>query len=114
MLRWDPHFKVRIRTDDPRLIRAVERSRAISEVIRQIPVANSVRDRLNALNIARAVRGTTGIEGTEISEDEAMAVLAADLDQPVLPPDRSHEEREARNAYLRLCSRSSGEIRKAS
>ena len=98
MPRWDVHFGVRVRTDDPRLIRAVERSRAIAEVIRQIPVATSVRDRLNALNIARAVRGTTAIEGTEISEDEAMAVLAADPDEPVLPPDRSRDEREARNA----------------
>ncbi len=98
MPRWDVHFEVRIRTDDPRLIRAVERSRAIAEVIRQIPVATSVRDRLNALNIARAVRGTTGIEGTEISEDEAMDVLAADPGEPVLPPDRSRDEREARNA----------------
>ncbi len=98
MPRWDVHFEVRIRTDDPRLIRAVERSRAIAEVIRQIPVAMRVRARLNALNIARAVRGTTGIEGTELSEDEAMAVLAADLDEPVLPPDRSRDEHEARNA----------------
>ncbi len=99
---WHVHFNVRVRDNEPRLIRAVERSRAIAETIRNIPVAESVRERLHALNMARAVRGTTALEGTRISEDEALAVLEADPGQQVLPSDRSRDEREVRNAQTAL------------
>ncbi len=102
MPQWDIHFNVRVRAGDPRLVRAVERSRAIAETIRGIPVTAGVRRRLNALNLARAVRGTTAIEGTRISEDEALAVLAAAPDRPVLPTSRARDEREARNARAAL------------
>ena len=99
---WHVHFNVRVRDNEPRLIRAVERSRAIAETIRDIPVAESVRSRLHALNIARAARGTTALEGARISEDEALAVLEAAPDQQVLPPERSRDEREVRNAQAAL------------
>ena len=102
MPSWDVHFNVRIRVDEPRLVRAVERSRAIAETIRGIPVTAGVRRRLNALNIARAVRGTAAIEGTRISETEALEVLDTPADVRVLPPDRSRDEREARNAQAVL------------
>ena len=102
MPSWDVHFDVRVRVDEPRLVRAVERSRAIAETIRGIPVTTNVRKRLNALNIARAVRGTAAIEGTRISEEEALEVLDASADVRVLPPDRSRDEREARNAQAVL------------
>ncbi len=98
MPQWDVHFNVRVRSDEPRLVRAIERSRAIAETIRGVPVIVGVRRRLNALNIARAVRGTAAIEGTRISETEALEVLEAAPDQRVLPPDRARDEREARNA----------------
>ena len=88
MPSWDVHFNVRIRVDEPRLVRAVERSRAIAETIRGIPVTAGVRRRLNALNIARAVRGTAAIEGTRISETEVLEVLDTPADVRVLPPDR--------------------------
>ncbi|MDE2868695.1 MAG: Fic family protein [Chloroflexota bacterium] len=102
MPKWDVHFDVRVRGDEPVLVRAVERSRAIAETIRGIPVTVGVRKRLNALNIARAVRGTAAIEGTRISEDEAMEVLEAAPDRRVLPPDRARDELEARNAQAVL------------
>ena len=102
MPSWDVHFDVRVRVDEPRLVRAVERSRAIAETIRGIPVTAGVRRRLNALNIARAVRGTAAIEGTRISETEALEVLDAPADVKVLPPDRSRDERETRNAQAVL------------
>ena len=99
MPNWDVHFNVRVRTDEPRLIRALERSRAIAETIRGIPVAESVRERLHALNSARAVRGTTALEGTPVSQDEVLAVLEAAPGQQVLPSDRSRDEREVHNAH---------------
>ena len=99
---WPIHFNVSVRTADPRLIRAVERSRALAETLRGIPVSTGVRERLNALNVARAVQGTTALEGTRISEAEALAVFNAAPDRPVLPPDRARDEREARNAQAAL------------
>jgi len=102
MPSWDVHFNVRVRVDEPRLVRAIERSRAIAETIRGIPVTVGVRRRLNALNIARAVRGTAAIEGTRISETEALEVLDAPADVKVLPADRSRDERETCNAQAVL------------
>lgn len=99
---WPVHFNVSVRTADPRLIRAVERSRALAETLRGIPVSTGVRERLNALNVARAVYGTTALEGTRISEAEALEVLNAAPDRRVLPPDRARDEREARNAQAAL------------
>ena len=99
---WPIHFNVSVRTADPRLIRAVERSRALAETLRGIPVSIGVRERLNALNVARAVHGTTALEGTRISEAEALEVFNAAPDRRVLPPDRARDEREARNAQAAL------------
>ena len=41
---------------------------ALAKVIRGIPIPPHVQQRLDKLNILRAVRGTTGIEGSELSE----------------------------------------------
>ncbi|MXY78970.1 MAG: Fic family protein [Chloroflexi bacterium] len=61
-----------------------------------MPLRPGVRERLNRVNIMRAVRGTTGIEGTQLSEDEVGQILeSAD---PVLESARAREEKEARNA----------------
>ena len=54
--------------------------------------------RLDRLNIVRAVRGTTGIEGTEMSEEEVAQVMASGDDAPILGPDRERDEQETRNA----------------
>ena len=102
MPSWSIHFDVTVRTAEPSLIRAVERSRALAETLRGIPVSAGVRERLNALNVARAVYGTTALEGTRISEAEALEVLNAAPDRRVLPPDRARDEREARNAQEAL------------
>ncbi len=102
MPSWSVHFNVTVRTAEPSLIRAMERSRALAETLRGIPVSTGVRERLYALNVARAVYGTTALEGTRISEAEALEVLHAAPDRRVLPPDRAHDEREARNAQAAL------------
>ena len=58
-----------------------------------------MRDEAHRLNIQRAVRGTTGIEGANLTEEEVGDILAADPDgEPVLGAARAREEAEARNA----------------
>ena len=46
----------------------------------------------------RAVRGTTGIEGADLTEEEVGRILEEPHDKPVLPESRAREEQEARNA----------------
>jgi Fic family protein len=71
---------------------------ALAGVIRDIPILPSIKYRLDALNILRAVRGTTGIEGIELTEDEVRKVMESPHRKPVLSPNRSREEQEVRNA----------------
>lgn len=101
MPRWDVNFNTRVQPEQPEVLRCVERIHALAAVIRDIPIPPAVQERIDALNILRAVRGTTGIEGTELTEDEVQRIMQAPSDKPVLPPNRRREEQEARNAeYL--------------
>ena len=98
MPRWDVNFNMSLDDQHHEIISFVARSHALEGVIRDIPILPSIKRRLDALNILRAVRGTTGIEGIELTEDEVRQVMESPHKRPVLPPNRSREEQEARNA----------------
>ena len=98
MPRWSVHFDLVADMSAPDALERLVAAKSLSIAVREIPVPPHVQRRLHALNIVRAVRGTTGIEGTELSEDEVSRVLAAPADQPVLDAARQREEREVRNA----------------
>src|SRR4030042_1302391 len=98
MPSWDVTFNTIVKVDDREVIRLVERSHALASVIRGIPIPPGVQRTIDALNILRAVRGTTGIEGTELTEDEVSKIMNTTPQEHVLPPSRSREEQEARNA----------------
>jgi cell filamentation protein, protein adenylyltransferase len=70
----------------------------MARLLRAIPLPPSDRAILDQINIARAVRGTTGIEGTQLSEAEAAEIVRARDAEPVLPESRERDEQEARNA----------------
>jgi Fic family protein len=95
---WDVRFDLNIDLTDPGLLRCVYEAQALSKVIQGIPLKPAVRERLNRLNIIRAVRGTTGIEGSDLSEAEVEAVLEAPEGTSVLHPSRARDELEVRNA----------------
>ena len=76
----------------------VARVEALAAVIRNIPIAPGVQEIIDALNIMRAVRGTTGIEGSELSEEEVSEIISSPPAERVLPPSREREEKEVRNA----------------
>jgi len=98
MPAWDINFQLKVNADDPALVRLVARIRALSSVIREIPLPPAVQGHIDALNIMRAVRGTTGIEGAQLSEDEVRSIMTAPSNKAVLRPERKREEDEARNA----------------
>ena len=96
MPSWDVHFDVRIDFRNVELLQLTAQVDALASVIRGIPIPPSVQQRLDRLNIIRAVRGTTGIEGTEFSEEEVAAILES---QPTSHADSAdREEQEVRNA----------------
>ena len=98
MPRWNVNFDLMVNRDHRELIQDLALIKSLSRTIREIPVPPSVQERLHTLNIVRAVRGTTGIEGTELTEEEVSNVLKSDVDSRVLPATRQREEREVRNA----------------
>lgn len=98
MPRWTVRFDLRLNLADERLLKAVYRAEALATVIRGIPLPPETRRGLDRLNIIRAVRGTTGIEGSDLSADEVDRIDAATTSALVLGPAREREEKEARNA----------------
>ena len=98
MPRWDVHFNMMVSAHDQDIVRNVARVHALASVIRGIPIPPYVQERLDTLNIVRAVRGTTGIEGTELTEEEVGEILVSPEGHRVLPRGREREEREVRNA----------------
>ena len=98
MPRWNVTFDMHLDTRHPEIVYCVAMAHALAGVIRDIPILPSIKVRLDALNILRAVRGTTGIEGIELTDDEVKQIMESPRGKPVLPTNRSREEQEARNA----------------
>ncbi len=84
---------------DPDLIGELAKARTLARAIKDIPIPPGARMRLEALNVMRAARGTTGIEGSDLTEGQATAALAT-REPSVGTPTQSEEQgkREVRNA----------------
>lgn len=100
MPKWNVHFNMRVNTTAPEIVNHIANIYAISRTIRGIPLPPGIQQRLDALNIMRAVRGTTGIEGTELTEDEVLQIMQAPKRKRVLPVNRKRAEQEGRNADI--------------
>ena len=98
MPAWNVHFNMSVETTHPTIVKQVAEINALATVIRGTPIPPPAQQRLDKLNILRAVRGTTGIEGTDLSEEEVGLIIQAAPDQPVLSGNRGREEQEVRNA----------------
>ena len=68
MPSWQVNFDLRLATNARDIVEDLAMVHAMASVIRGIPIPPQVQQRLDQLNIMRAVRGTTGIEGIELSE----------------------------------------------
>ena len=77
MPRWNVNFDMRLDQYSPELVALAQVIHAIAELVKALPLPPDVDRRLNALNIARAVAGTTGIEGSTLTVDEVEKSLAA-------------------------------------
>ncbi len=98
MPSWDVDFGYRLDLQDHEVVSYVAQIDALAKVIQGIPLPPAVQMRLDSLNIMRAVRGTTGIEGTEVSETEVEQIVLASPEERVLSESRQRAEKEVRNA----------------
>lgn len=98
MPSWKVHFDVQVATQNHTLIEGTARAKAMAEVIREIPIPPYVQERIDRLNILRAVRGTTGIEGTELSTKEVDQILRSPSSKPPPTGARKREEQEVKNS----------------
>jgi len=98
MPSWDVHFDVKVQTTYPEIVALTAKCHALASVIGNIPITPSMQQKIDSLNILRAVRGTTGIEGTEVTEEEVKDIINAAPSKSVLPPSRSRHEKEVHNA----------------
>jgi Fic family protein len=100
MPKWDVHFDVRVDFNHPKIVSLVAKCRALAPIINNIPITPNRRAKIETLNILRAVRGTTGIEGAQLTEEEVRRIIETPRSKRVLPLSREREEKEARNAQL--------------
>ena len=94
----ETYFEPVLRDTDRQIVEDLAKVHALAGVIRGIPIPPSVQRRLDRLNILRAVQGTTGIEGTELSEEEIDLVVESSPGDAPLGLGREREEQEVRNA----------------
>lgn len=98
MPAWDVIFNPRLNTKDEELLRLIIQIEAYRLSILKIPLPPAFRRDLNQVNIIRQVRGTTGIEGNSLEEEEIAKILpGAGGEMP--GAQEGLEEREVRNAY---------------
>ncbi|MFA5867315.1 MAG: Fic family protein [Actinomycetota bacterium] len=89
--RWKVIFEPKL---DPRFLSfLLNRIDAFAHFLREMPMAPGEREELDRLNIIRAIRGTTGIEGNRLDEELIEEVLIRHDDTPL-----SLEEQEVLNA----------------
>lgn len=98
MPQWTVTFDCRLNLKNEAILQDVAKVDALSKVIHGIPLPPAIQRRIDRLNILRAVRGTTGIEGTEVSETEVDQIMDAPAHKRILPDYRKRAEQEVRNA----------------
>lgn len=96
MPTWPIRFDLNIDGSNIELLECAARIQAMASVIRKIPIPPSIQKKIDHLNILRAVRGTTAIEGNSLDE-EAIAKLIETPEAPS-PEKLDKEEREVVNA----------------
>jgi Fic family protein len=100
MSTWDVTFRTKYDTENKEILSTLAKCYAIASVISDIPITPKRQYKLDRLNILRAVRGTTGIEGADLTEDEVRRIMETPKTKPVLPANRQREEQEVRCAEI--------------
>jgi len=100
MTSWNINFRMIVEVENKEIVSLLSRCFAMASVINNIPITPKRQVRIDRLNILRAIRGTTGIEGARLTEDEVKRIMETSRSNKVLPENRQQEEEEARNANI--------------
>lgn len=95
MPTWDARFDLNVELTTPATVALLARVESLARDIRALPVPPEARARLDRLNVVRAVWGTTGIEGSTLSQAQVEEAIEATA-EPTHPRGRMRQE--ARNA----------------
>jgi Fic family protein len=98
MLKWDVNFNIGFNNNNAQVLSLVSQCHALAPVINNIPITPTRLHKIESLNILRAIRGTTGIEGAHLTEEDVRHIMETPRNKRALPPSREREEKEARNA----------------
>ncbi len=97
MRSWQMHFSPKLNLTSPDIIKLLVEIEAYRLSVLKIPLPPKQRAKFDQLNILRQIKGTTGIEGNPLSEEQIEQVLGS-----AAPVAASLEEREVINADLVL------------
>ncbi len=95
--KWNIDFNMEVNITESRLVNSIAECKALARVINKIPITPSRQKKIDSLNILRAIRGTTNIEGATASEEEVKMILNSPAKTRILPASRKAEEQEYRN-----------------
>ena len=98
MPSWDVHFDLHVAESEPALAKLIASIRANAQTVSGIPLPPRVQAQLHRLNIIRAVRGTTGLEGVDMSEEEVRQAISASEGEPPPLGQSEQQVREVQNA----------------
>jgi Fic family protein len=97
MNNWLPMFQPHIDLKDPAIIENIIEIEAYKKSTIKIPLPPGLKEKLNQLNIIRAIKGTTGIEGNTLSETDIEKLVGKETPRP-----KNLEEIEVLNANKAL------------
>jgi Fic family protein len=95
-MRWEINFNPTISDDNLReLLPLFVEVEAFRKSVLKLPIPPGLSRKINKINIVRQIKGTTGIEGNTLTEEQINDVL----DSPIKENAQNNEEQEVRNAY---------------
>jgi Fic family protein len=100
MATWKIRFDTKFDSKNPQILTLVAQCHALAPVINGIPITPKRLHKIESLNILRAIRGTTGIEGADLSEEDVRLIMDTPRNKKALTAGKDREEKEARNAKL--------------
>ncbi|MFH1737080.1 MAG: hypothetical protein ABH838_04215, partial [Actinomycetota bacterium] len=99
---WDLKFVIKLRTEVfSAILEAID---GLTETLKEMPLPPAARARMERLNIIRAIRGTTGIEGNRMTEDQVAAIVDR-VTENITANEEEQENINARDAMRFLQDR---------
>jgi Fic family protein len=98
MASWEVSFSPQIDPEDREILKTLVEIETYNRFIFRIPLPPGIQNRIDRLNIIRAIRGTTGIEGNTLTEEEVDKVISNE-EKGRGKVAKSLEEQEVINAW---------------